>query len=186
MFSKCLVRSLSRRLVKTLSADKERLYEIQRKNRVVIIYSITKKEPTNESSSSCYKLFELLVTKFFSPAENRDKSLNLVFGAESLHSFSALTIKAILLHKRQTKSFEDNKHSDYSKINSNQIFCYARWITPKRVTSWRGPSPRHCPSPALFEEILQRWRTVNNTVSDLTGPRFEFQTSRFRDERVTA
>ena len=27
---------------------------------------------------------------------------------------------------------------------SNQIFHYTRWITPKRVTSWRGPSPRHC------------------------------------------
>ena len=27
---------------------------------------------------------------------------------------------------------------------SNQIFHYTRWITPKRETSWRGPSPRHC------------------------------------------
>ena len=27
---------------------------------------------------------------------------------------------------------------------SNQIFHYSRWITRKRVTSWRGPSPRHC------------------------------------------
>ena len=26
----------------------------------------------------------------------------------------------------------------------DQIFYYTRWITPKRVTSWRGPSPRHC------------------------------------------
>ena len=30
------------------------------------------------------------------------------------------------------------------KSNQNQIFYYTRWITPKRVTSWRGPSPRHC------------------------------------------
>ena len=30
-----------------------------------------------------------------------------------------------------------------------------------------------------------RWRAVGNTVSDLTGPRFEAQTSRSRDERVT-
>ena len=28
--------------------------------------------------------------------------------------------------------------------NKNQIFYYTRCITPKRVTSWRGPSPRHC------------------------------------------
>ena len=39
---------------------------------------------------------------------------------------------------------------------------------------------------ALFEEKLQRWRAVSNTVSDLTGPRFEPQTSRLRDERVIA
>ena len=38
---------------------------------------------------------------------------------------------------------------------------------------------------APFEEKSQRWRAVGNTVSDLTGPRFEPQTSRSRDERVT-
>ena len=51
-----------------------------------------------------------------------------------------------------------------------------------------GPSPRHCAwaTQLLFKEILQQWRAVGNTVSALTGPRFEPQTSRFRDERVTA
>ena len=39
---------------------------------------------------------------------------------------------------------------------------------------------------APFEVISQRWQTVGNTVSDLTGPRFEPQTSRSRDERVIA
>ena len=39
---------------------------------------------------------------------------------------------------------------------------------------------------APFEEMLQRWRAVGNTASDLTGPRFEPQTSRSRDESVTA
>ena len=39
---------------------------------------------------------------------------------------------------------------------------------------------------APFEEMSQWWRAVDNTVSDLTGPRFEAQTSRSRDERVTA
>ena len=39
---------------------------------------------------------------------------------------------------------------------------------------------------APFEKKSQRWRAVGNTVSDLTGPRFEPQTSRSRDERVTA
>ena len=37
-----------------------------------------------------------------------------------------------------------------------------------------------------FKEMLQRWRAVGNTVSDLTGRRFEPQTFRSRDERVTA
>ena len=37
-----------------------------------------------------------------------------------------------------------------------------------------------------FEEMSQRWRAVGNTMSNLTGPRFDPQTSRFRDERVTA
>ena len=39
---------------------------------------------------------------------------------------------------------------------------------------------------APFEEMSQRWRAVGNTVSDLTGLRFEPQTFRSRDERVTA
>ena len=31
------------------------------------------------------------------------------------------------------------------KLNESiQIFHYTRCITPKRVTTWRGPSPRHC------------------------------------------
>ena len=34
--------------------------------------------------------------------------------------------------------------------------------------------------------MLQRYQAVGNTASDLTGPRFEPQTFRSRDERVTA
>ena len=39
---------------------------------------------------------------------------------------------------------------------------------------------------ASFEETLLHWRAVGNTASDLTGPRFEPQTSRSRDESITA
>ena len=35
-----------------------------------------------------------------------------------------------------------------------------------------------------FEKMSQWWRAVGKTVSDLTGPRFEPQTSRTREERV--
>ena len=40
-------------------------------------------------------------------------------------------------------------------IKSNQIFHYTRWITPKRVTSWRGPSPHHC---ARATQLLSKKR----------------------------
>ena len=70
---------------------------------------------------------------------------------------------------------------------SNQTFHYTRWITPKRVTNWRGPSPRHC---ARATQLLsEKYRSDGEplaTLSDLTGPRFEPLTSRSRDERVTA
>ena len=39
---------------------------------------------------------------------------------------------------------------------------------------------------APIEEILQRWRAVGKTVSDLTGTKFKPQTFCSRDERVTA
>ena len=39
---------------------------------------------------------------------------------------------------------------------------------------------------ALFEEMSRRWLAVGNAVSDLTGPRYEPQTSRSRDKRVIA
>ena len=37
-----------------------------------------------------------------------------------------------------------------------------------------------------FQEMSQRWRAVGNAVHVLTGPRFESQTSRSREKRVTA
>ena len=37
-----------------------------------------------------------------------------------------------------------------------------------------------------FREMLQLWQAVVNIASDLTGPRFEPQTSLSRDEHITA
>ena len=69
-------------------------------------------------------------------------------------------------------------------LGSNQIFHYSRCTTPKRVTSLRGTSPQLRSGNATpFKP--QRWRTVGNTVFDLTSPRFELQTSRSRDKCVT-
>ena len=65
-------------------------------------------------------------------------------------------------------------------------FFYTRCITPKSVTSLRGPSRGHCScgSTAPFKELSELWQAVDNTVSDLICPRFEPQTFRSKDERV--
>ena len=69
----------------------------------------------------------------------------------------------------------------------NQIFRNTRCNTPKRATSWRGPSPRYC---ALATQLRSKkclnGGELGNTASYLTDPRFEAQASRSRDERVTA
>ena len=70
---------------------------------------------------------------------------------------------------------------------SNKISLYLPDYT-KACNKWAGPisaSLRPC-NTTPFEEMSQRWRAFGNTVSDLTGLRFEPQTSCFRDERVTA
>ena len=33
---------------------------------------------------------------------------------------------------------------EFEQSTPNQIFCYTHCITPKYVTSLRGPTPRHC------------------------------------------
>ena len=55
--------------------------------------------------------------------------------------------------------------------------------------SLRDSSPRHCAYPgntASVEEMPPQWRAVGNTMSALTGPKFELQISRSRNESVTA
>ena len=58
--------------------------------------------------------------------------------------------------------------------------------TPLRVCGarLRVIAPSDCTPP--FAEMSQRWRAVGNTVSDLTGPKFEPQTCGSGAERVTA
>ena len=69
----------------------------------------------------------------------------------------------------------------------NQTFHYTHCITPKRVTSWRGPSPPHCVR--ITQLLSTKYRSGSEslvTLFDLTDPRFELRTSGSRDERVTA
>ena len=64
-------------------------------------------------------------------------------------------------------------------MNSNRIFRYTLCITPKRETSLQGLRRVIAPGQHIFfEELLQRWQGTGNTASDLTGPKFEPQTSR--------
>ena len=66
---------------------------------------------------------------------------------------------------------------------SNQLFHYTPYYAVVCGAHLRVISPGNT---ALFEETLQRWRAVGNTMSDLTSPRFEPQTSRSTDERINA
>ena len=66
-----------------------------------------------------------------------------------------------------------NKHPPiplWIDIKSSLIFRYSRCITSKNVTSLRCPSTRQCAQATqlLSKKMLQRWRAVGNTVSDLT------------------
>ena len=70
--------------------------------------------------------------------------------------------------------------------NSYQIFdCMYYAETCNEFSEPISPS-LHPGNIAFFEQMLKRWRAVGNIPSDLTGPRFEPQTSRSRHERVTA
>ena len=72
-------------------------------------------------------------------------------------------------------------------ILSNQIFCYTCCNTRKRVTNLRNQLRvilRLRATQLHFEKMLQRWRNVCNTASDLTDQRSEFQTSRSTDDAL--
>ena len=76
--------------------------------------------------------------------------------------------------------------SQYFKFKSN-LSLYSLYCG-EACNEFSGPisASLRTGNTASFEEMSQRRRTVGNTVFDLTGPRFEPQTSRSRDERVTA
>ena len=80
-----------------------------------------------------------------------------------------------------------DKISNY-KYQLNQIFyLYSLYYAETRNEFVESISASlHPGSTASFEEMLQRWRAVGNTVSNLVGPRFEPQTFHSRNERVTA
>ena len=61
-----------------------------------------------------------------------------------------------------------------TKLNQIQIFYCTRCITPSVYEFAKPISMSLCQgNTATFEEMLQRRRAVGNTVSDLTGLKFE-------------
>ena len=70
-----------------------------------------------------------------------------------------------------------------------KIFHYTRCNTPKCVTSLLGSSTGHCAQATLLcfsKKSCSGWLAAGNPVSNLTSPKFESQTFRTEDERVTA
>ena len=72
------------------------------------------------------------------------------------------------------------RHYQFIKdILSNKSNLHrARGITSKRVTRGWAHVRGLAPGQNIFEETSQRWRAVDDPVSDLTDPVFEPQTSR--------
>ena len=64
----------------------------------------------------------------------------------------------------QNKFYKFHFHKKAFSLSSNLIFHYPRWITPKRVTGWRGPSPRHCARATQLLSKKCRSVGVGNTV----------------------
>ena len=77
--------------------------------------------------------------------------------------------------------------SKYCKTSKSNLSLYSLYYSEECNEFARPISASLRPgNTAPFQEMSRLWRAVGNTVSDLTGPRFEPQTSHSRDERVTA
>ena len=75
---------------------------------------------------------------------------------------------------------------DRKKLIKSNLPLYSLYYA-EACNELAGPisAPLRPDNTAPFEEMLQQWRAVGNSASDLTGTRFEPQTSRSWDERVT-
>ena len=69
----------------------------------------------------------------------------------------------------------------YSNVSLNSLY------DTKACKELAGPisMPLRPGNTAPFKEMSQRWLAVGNTVSDLTGPRFEPWNSRSNDKHIT-
>ena len=127
-------------------------------------------------------------TSTFDCASHKLFILSLSHGKIYLYILNIQSGRNFLILQANKKKQEDHGSKSIS-CDSEKISRYTRYIVPKHVTSLRGPiSALLRPNNTSPFEVmyLQRWQAVDNTVFDLTGPRFKPQTSRSSDERVAA
>ena len=89
----------------------------------------------------------------------------------------------------KTENFKWRNSGPYQighNIKSNLSLCLLYYA--EACNEFAGPifTSLRPDNTAPFKEMSQRCRTVGDTMSDLTSQRFEPQTFRTRDERVTA
>ena len=91
--------------------------------------------------------------------------------------------KKLSIIPKQPFSVRANKAVSSNESKSN-LLLYSLYYS-EASNKFAGPSSAslHLGYTAPFEEMLQLWRAVSNTVSDLTGSRFEPLTSRSRETR---
>ena len=88
---------------------------------------------------------------------------------------------------RSKHCFYDNTDCIISTLIKSNLSLYSLYDA-EAWNEFAGPisASLRPGNPASCEQMPQRWKAVSNSVSDLTGSRFEPQTSRSRDERVSA
>ena len=94
--------------------------------------------------------------------------------------------KKLCIIPKQPSSVRANKAVSSNESKSNLLLSSLYYSEASYKFAGPISASLHLGYTAPFEEILQLWRAVSNTMFDLTGSRFEPQTSRSREKRVTA
>ena len=82
-----------------------------------------------------------------------------------------------------------NKFVGFTMLNKSNLSLFCIYLFYRTASRGGGAHLRvivPAGNTAPFEEMFQQWRAVDTIAFDLTGPRFESQTSCSRNERVNA
>ena len=91
------------------------------------------------------------------------------------------------LQQKSTRNYFKFHHTSQTFQEQSNLLLYSQYYA-ETCNDLAGPISAPLPpgNTVSLEEMSQRWQAIDNTVSDLTGPRFEPHASRSRDERATA